>query len=279
MSTEPKVLLSLFDGTGSVCAPFARAGWTVRRLDVDGSHGADIVSDIFDWDPASQWSGPVPDVIFAGPPCEQYSSARTRAKHARNLVLADSLVNKMLAIIDHFHNRNPNLQFFVENPDSSMLWKRWVSHRLYHDLERHPVNSVRRLLRGRSRPMSKKRLGYKAFKFACGDKHVVRLDYCRYKTPYRKRTRFMTNNPFEGLLCNPAICPGVVNGHHVEVAQRGPRGKLKRKDSDDTHAYHTIDQLHAYPPELVAVIFEHVQSSPSRARTGLHAAQDEPPMA
>lgn len=273
--TEPGVLLSLFDGTGSICAPFINAGWTVKRLDLDGSHGADIVVDILNWDPTSEWQGPVPDVIFAGPPCEQYSSARTRAKHARNLELADSLVTKALAIIDHFHRANPALQFFVENPDSSMLWRRWVSHRLYHDLERHPMNVTRRASPAR-RHVNKKRLKHKAFKVACGDKHVVRLDYCQYKTKYRKRTRFMTNNPFKGLLCNNADCSSVVNGRHVEVAQRGPRGKPRRSVSDDTRSYHTLDQLHAYPPELVAVIFQHVQSSLSHTRKGLHPTQDEP---
>lgn len=270
----PKVLLSLFDGTGSICAPFIKEGWVVKRLDVDSTHGADIVIDILQWNPALQWRGPVPDVIFAGPPCEQYSSARTRAKCVRNLTLADSLVNKMLDIIDYFHKLNPTLQFFVENPDSSMLWKRWVSHRLYHDLERHPMNAIQRA-RG-SRRISTKRLGYRAFKVACGDKHTVRLDYCQYKTKYRKRTRFMTNNPFKGRLCNSVDCPSVVNGHHVEVAQRGPRGSIKRKVSDHAHSYHTIDQLHAYPPELVTVIFDHIRNSPDLERDGLQTPQKEP---
>ncbi|KAK2812099.1 hypothetical protein Q5P01_000098 [Channa striata] len=85
----------------------ARRGMGRRRLDVDGSHGADIVADIRNWDPARDWSGPAPDVIFAGPPCEHYSSARTRAKTPRNLKLADSLVRKTVEIIEHFHAANP----------------------------------------------------------------------------------------------------------------------------------------------------------------------------
>lgn len=64
-SSNRKVLLSLFDGTGSVCRPFLEAGWIVRRLDMDKRYGADIVVDIRNWDPKKDWSGPNPDVIFA----------------------------------------------------------------------------------------------------------------------------------------------------------------------------------------------------------------------
>lgn len=121
VSPMRKTLLSLFDGTGSICRPFIEAGWNVRRLDVDGRHGADIVVNIRTWDPVTDWSGPSPDVIFTGPPCENYSTARTRAKTPRNLTLADSLVRKAIDIIEHFHTINPTLQYFVENPDSSLL--------------------------------------------------------------------------------------------------------------------------------------------------------------
>ena len=43
-------LLSLFDGTGSICKPFREAGWEVQSLDVDGRFGATIVQDILQWD-------------------------------------------------------------------------------------------------------------------------------------------------------------------------------------------------------------------------------------
>lgn len=143
--TAPKVLLSLFDGTGSICVPFRDAGWLVKRLDVDGSHGANIVVNVLEWDPVVDWTGPAPDVIFAGPLCEHYSTARTRAKMKRNLTLADALVRTTLVTIDYFHNLNPKLQFFIENPDSSMLWKRWILHRLYNSLDKHPITVMLRL--------------------------------------------------------------------------------------------------------------------------------------
>ena len=47
--------------------------------------------------------------------------ARTRAKHPRNLRLADSLVAKTLEIITYFQRENPDLIWFIENEDSTML--------------------------------------------------------------------------------------------------------------------------------------------------------------
>ena len=114
-------LLSLFDGTGSISKPFAEAGWEVQSLDIDGRHGATLVQDIRSWDYVQE---PCPDVLFAGVPCEQYSCANTRGR--RNLALADSLVCKTSEIIQHFELQNPDLLWFIENPDSSLLWRRPV---------------------------------------------------------------------------------------------------------------------------------------------------------
>ena len=44
-------------------------------MDLDGKHGATVVCDIRQWDYSAE---PIPDVIFAGVPCEQYSIARTK---------------------------------------------------------------------------------------------------------------------------------------------------------------------------------------------------------
>ena len=43
-------LLSLFDGTGSICKPFREAGWEVQSLDVDCGYNCTIVGDILQWD-------------------------------------------------------------------------------------------------------------------------------------------------------------------------------------------------------------------------------------
>ena len=209
-------LLSLFSGTGAIERPFLEAGWEVQSLDIDSRHGASIVANILEWDYSQE---PPCDVLFAGAPCENYSIANTRGK--RNLVLADSLVRKTWEIIEHFAQLHPtgSMLWFIENPDSSWLWKRKVS-------EPFPYR--------------------------------VRLDYCQYGKPYRKRTKLATNamDYVPRALCDPRTCPSTQDGKHIQSAQRGPcmRGGVRVASELDTCS---LDQLHAYPPALCREIFEH----------------------
>ena len=189
-------LLSLFDGTGSICHPFFAAGWECQRLDSDGRHGATIVTDIRKWDYTQE---PTPDAIFAGVPCENYSIANTRGN--RRLAEADELVKETWAIIQHFLGLNPSLLWAIENPDSSLLWKRVVA------LPLHPQ---------------------------------LRWDHCAYGAGFRKRTRLATNLAWAPRpLCDPKVCPSCENGKHCATAQRGPqRGCTGDTQSLDTlHAY------------------------------------------
>jgi len=205
-------ILSLFDGTGSISRIFLENGWEVLSLDIDGKFGATIVCDIVKWDFSDQ--APY-DVIFAGVPCENYSIANTRGK--RDLILADSLVKRTWEIIRYFEQIHPtnSMIWFIENPDSSMLWRRRISE---------------------------------PFPF------YVRLDYCQYGKPYRKRTRFATNayDYKPKPLCDPKTCKFCINGKHIKTAQRGPS---KGRDHDIC----TLDELHAYPKELCNEIFDHCQ--------------------
>jgi hypothetical protein len=189
-------LLSLFDGTGSISKPFAEAGWEVQSLDIDGRHGATLVQDIRTWDYAQE---PCPNVISAAPPCEAYSCANTRGR--RNLELADSLVRKASEIIQHFELQNPDLLWFIENPDSSLLWRRPVGTCLTPQ---------------------------------------IRLDHCAYGRLWRKRTRLATNSGYVPRpLCDPKTCHACVGKKHIRTAQRGPqRGCSKETCSlDELHAY------------------------------------------
>ena len=117
-------ILSLFDGTGSISSIFSDNGCYVQSLDIDGRFGATVICDIMKWDYTEE---PFYDVIFAGVPCEHYSIANTRGK--RNLILADSLVKKTWEMIQHFEALHPtsSMIWFIENPDSSLLWRRRVS--------------------------------------------------------------------------------------------------------------------------------------------------------
>ncbi len=202
-------LLSLFDGTGSLSKPFQEAGWEVQSLDIDGRHGATLVCDILTWDFSDE---PYPDVLWAACPCESYSCANTRGK--RNLALADSLVAKTWEIITHFLRANPSMLWFVENPDSSMLWRRTVGKCLTPRL---------------------------------------RLDFCQYGAPYRKRTRLATNSGYvPRALCDPRTCHACRDGKHIRTAQRGPQRGCAGDDC-------TLDELHAYPSVLCVDIMAHCQ--------------------
>ena len=211
-------ILSLFDGTGSICVPFAAAGWECQRVDLDGRHGATVVCDVRTWDYSAE---PAPDVIFAGCPCENFSIARTTAKTPRNFELADSLVAATWRIIQHFLELNPRLQWFIENPAPSLLWKRAVAD-----------------------PFP----------------HRVVLDYCQYSSEmgYRKRTKLATNSDFEGRpLCKPNTCAACVDGRHIKSAQRGPcKGKDKQMDRctlDQLHGYppQLCEEIYAFCANLM----------------------------
>ena len=119
-------LLSLFDGTGSLSRPFLET-WEVQSLDIDGRFGCTLCCDILEWDYSEE---AIPDVIWAGVPCEQYSSAHTVG--IRHLARADALVAKTWEIISFFLAKNPSLEWWVENPDSSLLWKRAVAAPFTH---------------------------------------------------------------------------------------------------------------------------------------------------
>jgi len=193
-------LLNLFSGTGSVSRPWREAGHEVIDLDVDPTFQPEICDDILQFSYCNlPW---VPDVIWASPPCTEYSLAKTRGP-PRNFKLADSLVAKALEIIDYFLKQNPKLIWFLENGDSTLLWKREVAKDLTD---------------------------------------YVRLDYCQYGTLYRKRTRIAhspgliwTPRP----LCDPKTCHACADGKHMKSAQQGPN-KGKRDDTCTLHELHAL---------------------------------------
>ena len=143
-------LLNLCSGTDSVAKPWRENNHDCISVDIDPRFGPpEICDDILQIDYTTL---PIPDVIWASCPCDQYSRTRTRAKTPRNLALADSLVAKTIEIITYFQKSNFQLIWFIENGDSTMLWERHVAK----DLTNYVV-----------------------------------LDYCQYNGPglYRKRTR------------------------------------------------------------------------------------------
>ena len=113
-------LLELYSGTGSMGKALNKLGWKVESVDLRADFNPDICCDVLDFDVGMLEGKPV-DVVWASPPCTQYSCARTRAKTARDLVGSDKLVQKVLDVATDL-----NSTYFIENPHSGLLKTRTV---------------------------------------------------------------------------------------------------------------------------------------------------------
>lgn len=78
-------LLELFKGTGSVGHVFEHNGYKVTSLDFERKWKPDICTDILKWDYKKAFKPGDFEVIWASPPCTEYSRALTTRprNHAR----------------------------------------------------------------------------------------------------------------------------------------------------------------------------------------------------
>ena len=104
-------LLELFSGTGSVGKVAKELGFNVVSLDLKN---ADINSHILQWD-YKQLNQNEFNVIWASPPCTEYSIAKTVG--VRHIDYANALVKKTIEIIRYF---NPSV-WFIENPQTGLM--------------------------------------------------------------------------------------------------------------------------------------------------------------
>ena len=120
---SPFKVLELFSGTCSVGKAFAEAGHSVVSIDITdkGGHTPTHLTDILEWNYTEYAPGSF-HFIWASPPCEHYSRARTTAMLPRNLEYYDRLVAKAREIIDWF---GPEA-FVIENPATGLLRTRKV---------------------------------------------------------------------------------------------------------------------------------------------------------
>lgn len=126
-----KKLLELFKGTGSVGKIAKKLGFQVVSLDLDPIYTPDIETDILKWNykkfyQETKW---VPDIIWASPPCNTFSSivyplkernAKTAEPLSERAKLGTKILYRTLAIIDFYKKLNPNLNFVIENPRGMM---------------------------------------------------------------------------------------------------------------------------------------------------------------
>lgn len=113
-------LLELFSGTGSVGSVFKRhfRDLEVVSLDIHPKYNPTHSTDILKWD-YKQYSRGEFDIIWASPPCTEYSIAKQVG--VRDLDTADKIVKRTFRIIKYLSPR----WWFMENPGGGgMLSKR-----------------------------------------------------------------------------------------------------------------------------------------------------------
>ena len=109
-------LLELFSGTGSVGNIARELGFEVISLDRDMPAVFNV--DIMDWEPEIYPSGYF-DVIWASPPCTEYSRAKTTG--IRDIAGANEIVKKTLDIMEYFEPK----YWIIENPETGLLKRQY----------------------------------------------------------------------------------------------------------------------------------------------------------
>tara|TARA_R110001599_G_C12052897_1_gene642364 strand:+ start:55 stop:639 length:585 start_codon:yes stop_codon:yes gene_type:complete len=105
-------VLELFSGTGSVGKCCKAIGWDVVSVDMilPADHQCDILN--FDY---KQYGPDEFDIVWASPPCTEYSIAKTRG--IRDIENSNKIVLKTIEIINYFDCK----YWFIENPQTGLL--------------------------------------------------------------------------------------------------------------------------------------------------------------
>ena len=105
-------VLELFSGTGSVGKCCKELGWDVVSVDMilPADHQVDIMH--FDY---KQYDKDEFDIVWASPPCTEYSKAKSRG--TRKIDEANKIVLKTIEIINYFDCE----YWFIENPQTGLL--------------------------------------------------------------------------------------------------------------------------------------------------------------
>jgi hypothetical protein len=171
-------------------------------VDINDKSTPDILCNILEWHYSSlPW---VPDVLWASPPCTEYSRAKTRG--IRNLELADSIVRKFVEIRDYFMSLNPDMLWFCENGATTLLWNRGVANTLWPRVT----------------------LSYCQYD----------------GPGYQKNTTIATNAQWiPRPRCNPKTCKQVRGGRHTLSAQKGPTKDRDGRRPNDYCSLQTLHRL------------------------------------
>ncbi len=190
-------LLELFCGVNHSVGKVAQTlGWEVISVDINPKAKPDLLLDILDFDETT-FEPTHFSFIWASPPCESYSQARTVAKIPRDeaMQLPDRLVSRTREIIAYF-----GCHWAIEYPAYSLLWKREVSRGL---LESSCISS------------------YCSFG-------------SQYRKNTRIANSFGLQLP---RCPGAGVCPAMVGKRHLEAAQRGGGGVTGRRQTlDELHS-------------------------------------------
>ena len=108
---KPRIL-DLCCGTKSISKALKKLfpGAKIITVDIDPAFLPTILADVREWKVANDFRKGHFDMIWASPPCTEYSLAKTTG--TRDLQTADSIVTAVLRIIDYLQPR----AWFLENP-------------------------------------------------------------------------------------------------------------------------------------------------------------------
>jgi hypothetical protein len=157
--------LELFAGSRSFSKVAAGLGFDCFTSDYRDFPGIDYVTDVLAFDVSRVPF--VPDVIWASPPCTFFSVASIgrhwNADHTpktAQAVLGVQIVQRTIAIIQHFQALNPNMLWFVENPCGKLrklpVLREYLRHTItycqYGDTRMKPTDVWTNSLAWRPRP-------------------------------------------------------------------------------------------------------------------------------
>ena len=117
-------VLELFAGSRSFSTVAETYGFKTYTTDFQSFDKIDQVCDIFNFD--VDRVPYIPDFIWASPPCTTFSVAsigthwtgghRAYIPKTKEAEIGKKIVEKTVAIINHFKSKNPNLKWIIENP-------------------------------------------------------------------------------------------------------------------------------------------------------------------